>query len=68
MSNHFYGMNRGQNDLVPSSVQIGTSTNNTDVEVRVADGQNLTRKDVDVILEAIRRRIQTDPTIPILPI
>ena len=63
MADHFYGMNRDVINLTPSSVTIGTSTGSTDVEVRVADGSSLTKKDIYRILEIIRDRIVTDQTL-----
>ena len=63
MADHSYGMNRDVINLTPSSVTIGTSTGSTDVEVRVADGSSLTKKDIYRILEIIRDRIVTDQTL-----
>lgn len=57
MADHFYGMNRGANPLLPSSIVIGTSTGATDVEVRIADAKSLTREDVYLILQRIADRI-----------
>jgi len=64
MADHFYGVNRGSITNSPkSNITIGTLTGSTDIEVRVADGQHLTRADIYKALEVIRDRIVADPTI-----
>lgn len=60
MSDHYIGLNRGQSGFTATDFTTGTSTGNTDVEVRVADGANLTKDDVALILDAIRRKIAQD--------
>jgi hypothetical protein len=55
MADHFVGLNRGQEGFNYSDFTTGTSTGATDVELRVADAKNLTKKDVHDILEAFER-------------
>lgn len=53
MSNTFYSANRGTG-LKPVDITTGaSSTSGDDVELRVADGASLTKKDVDLIVERI---------------
>jgi len=56
MVSEFYGLNRGDLDQ-PETVQVGTSTNSTDIEVRIDLTKNLTRLDTEMLLDAIMRRI-----------
>ena len=58
MSDHYVGLNRGQNGLSDDQYVIGTSTGGTDVEVRIADGAGLSRFDVVLILQAMTRRVE----------
>ena len=46
MSDHFFGINRGNDGLIPVQVVRGSSTGATDIELRVADAKNLTRAEV----------------------
>jgi hypothetical protein len=55
MASHFVGLNRGQEGALYSDFTTGTSTGSTDVELRVDDGKNLTKKDVHNIIEAFER-------------
>jgi len=64
MADHFIGRNRGTIGWGDSGFTYGTSTGATDVEVRIADGKGLTRKDVILILERIEEFITApDPHI-----
>jgi|GEM_PF-3352351 len=56
MADWFYGVNRGQG-VRPQDVTVGTSTGATDVELRVAQGASLTKKDVTNILKTIENFI-----------
>ncbi len=57
MSNHFYSINRGKEGFKQSDITQGAaSTAGDDIELRVADGASLTRKDVIKALEAFIRR------------
>lgn len=58
MADHFVGINRGLNGTQYSDFTTGTSTGGTDIELRVGDGLNLTRKDIDLALEAFERFFQ----------
>jgi hypothetical protein len=56
MSNHFIAINRGQEGMLQSDWVTGTSsTAASDIELRIADGANLTRKDVVIALQAMVR-------------
>lgn len=52
MADWFYGINRGKGAR-PQDVTVGTATGSTDVELRVAQGVSLTKKDVILLIEAI---------------
>ena len=60
MSDHFVALNDGVEGFKYSDFITGTaSTAGTNqVELRVQDGTNLTRKDVDNMLEAFQRFFQ----------
>ena len=57
MASIFIGLNRGQENLSPDNVVEGAATGNTDVELRIDTGKNLTRHEVTQltmrILEAL---------------
>lgn len=54
MSNHFFSSNRGLG-LKPSEIHPATtSTTADDMELRIADGANLTRLDVNHFLDRVR--------------
>ncbi len=56
MANHFISLNRGENGFTPSDFTTGAaSTAGDDIELRVADGASLTRKDIMIALEAFER-------------
>lgn len=56
MADFFYGVNRGKG-VRPQDVTVGTATGGTDVELRVAQGASLTKKDVILILETLENFI-----------
>lgn len=61
MSNHFYSINRGVDGFnINEIAQAATSTTGDDIELRVADGSSLTRKDVRIALEAFERLFATN--------
>ncbi len=60
MANNFIGINRGKLDDVPASIAVGSSTQATDIELRVDTGKGTTRKDVIVALEAIQNYIMSN--------
>ena len=60
MSNHYISLKRGQDGFKISDVTTGTSTTaGDDIELRIADvdgqGVALTRKDIQIALEAFER-------------
>lgn len=56
MADHFFSMNRGKSGTSNSDITTGaSSTAADDIELRVADAANLTRKDVDLALKAFQR-------------
>jgi hypothetical protein len=55
MSDHFLGLNKGQEGFKYSDFTAGATTGATDVELRVADAAGLTKKDVHNIIEAFER-------------
>lgn len=58
MTNHYISINRGKDGLKLSDLTLGTSsTAGDDIELRIADGASLTRKDIVVALEAFERTI-----------
>lgn len=60
MANHFFSINRGKSGTTPTDITRATSsTSGDDIELRVADGASLTRKDVVLALEAFIRVIET---------
>lgn len=58
MGNVFYGLNRGQSDEQPFLVASGTSTQGTDIEVRLDDTKALTKSDVENALQSIMNYIR----------
>lgn len=59
MASEYFGLNRGDPTMNEQKVQVGSSTNSTDVEVRVDGTKSLTRYDVTLLVEAILRRINS---------
>lgn len=58
MSNHYISINRGKDGLKPSDLTYDTSsTSGDDIELRIADGASLTRKDIIIALEAFERAL-----------
>lgn len=57
MADVFYGINRGNTSLQPDAVSYNTSTNSTDIELRIDTGKGTTRKDVKSALEQLLNRI-----------
>ena len=56
MSDHFISINRGKDGFKLSDFTTGaSSTAGDDIELRIADGASLTRKDVVIALEAFER-------------
>lgn len=53
MANAFFGINRGNDGLVPVQIVRGSSTGATDIELRIDDTKGVTRKDVKIALEAL---------------
>ena len=58
MSDHFLGLNKGQEGFKYSDFTYGATTGATDVELRVADTAGLSKKDVRNILEAFERFVE----------
>lgn len=59
MSDHFIAINRGFDGFKLEDFTTGTSTSAAaDIELRIADGASLTRKDVMIALEAFERYIE----------
>lgn len=62
MADHYMSLNRGEEGFKNVDFTTGTSSASTDkVELRVLDGAGLTRKDVVLILEAFKRKFESDP-------
>lgn len=60
MTNHFFSINRGKDGFIPTDITRATSsTSGDDIELRLADGAALTRKDVVLALEAFERLFET---------
>lgn len=58
MANHYISINRGKDGLKPSDLTYDTSsTSGDDIELRIADGASLTRKDIILALEAFERAL-----------
>jgi hypothetical protein len=60
MANNFIGINRGKLEEVPVSIAVGSSTQATDIELRVDTGKGTTRKDVILALRAIEFYIESN--------
>lgn len=57
MADVFYGVNRGATSPAPDAISYGTSTQSTDIELRIDTGKGTTRKDVENAVEQIMNRI-----------
>ena len=61
MADRFFGMNRGDLDGEMDNVQVGTSTNSTDIEVRVSTGVGttavMTKLDAEKLVEIIMKYV-----------
>lgn len=57
MASIYLGVNRGQNDN-PETVAEGSSTNSTDIELRIDTGKGTTRNDAIVKTRQILRYLQ----------
>ena len=61
MANHFISLNRGQQGSIQSDYTTGTSsTAGNDLEIRIADGASLSKKDVIIFCEAIEHFIENN--------
>lgn len=61
MADHFVSLNQGEDGLKSGDFTTGTSTTATDdIELRVLDGQGLTKLDLIRALDAFKRFVQ-DP-------
>jgi hypothetical protein len=60
MTDHYVALNDGVEGFKYSDFLTGTATTagTNQVELRVQDGTNLTRKDIDNMLEALQRFFQ----------
>lgn len=59
MANRFYGVNNEPGKFRMEDIVTGTSTQSTDVEVRIDTGKSWNRQMVKVALEAIIRRLDS---------
>lgn len=69
MANHFFSINRGKSGTKNSDIATATtSTTGDDIELRVADGASLTKKDVQLALDALANffRGKSNTTFPSL--
>jgi hypothetical protein len=57
MANRFYGLNNLATNHRQENVVTGTSTQSTDIEVRIDDTKSWSRLQIVEALEAISRRI-----------
>lgn len=62
MASIYVGLNRGAQAMNPQNVTEGSSTGSTDVELRFDTGKGLTRKDINIITEALLRYINDGRT------
>jgi hypothetical protein len=68
MSDHFISLNRGQSGFAAADFTIGTSSSpDSNVELRIADGANLTRNDVAMLVDQMRRFILVKGMQTVLP-
>lgn len=59
MADHFVSLNRGEQGFASVDFTTGTSSTTTDnIELRVGDAANMTKKDVQIALDAFERFFQ----------
>lgn len=58
MADHFYGVNLG--DEMPAEVSTGTSTTSKKIELRIEDGNSLSKTDVIKALDSLKAYIARD--------
>lgn len=59
MADHYVSLNRGEQGFSYAEFTTGTSSTGTDqIELRVLDGASLTKKDIQVALDAFERFFQ----------
>lgn len=58
MASEYLGLNYGDPQMMPDKVQTGTSTNNTDIEVRIDLTKITTQQDTVNYLKSIIRFIE----------
>ncbi len=66
MTNTYIGLNRGA-DQSPDQVAEGSSTQSTDVELRIDNSKSLTRLEIILIVQALERYIE-DGRVTVLPL
>lgn len=60
MADHFYGVSdTGSNKAVTGNITVGTSTNSTKIELRVTDGQSISKARLLSAIEALQNYIVT---------
>ena len=69
MANHFISINRGESGFASSDFTTGAaSTAGDDIELRIADGASLTRKDLILALKAFERVFESGALITNFPV
>lgn len=59
MASHYVSLNRGEQGFASSDFTTGTASTGTDqIELRVLDGASLTKKDIQIALDAFERFFQ----------
>tara|TARA_R110000868_G_scaffold128831_2_gene337212 strand:+ start:739 stop:942 length:204 start_codon:yes stop_codon:yes gene_type:complete len=67
MADHFYGLNNtGLRDNGDANVLVDTSTQATDVEIRVANAAGWTKGTLSRMIEALEQYIEVHAEYPIL--
>jgi hypothetical protein len=59
MADHFIGLNRGVTGTWEADFNVGTVSQGTDIELRLADAAALTRKDIILALDSFERFMNT---------
>ncbi len=68
MANHYFSINRGKSGFAEVDITKGAaSTAGDDIELRVADGASLTRKDVILALDAFERAFESGKYVTTFP-